>query len=117
MVLLCLFSIATIDLPFAICIVIGKKSKLNNNNALCLKTDSDASDASVMHSFWQNTVESETQTRIMEFAATTMGNCTCCHKPANNGMKYSTRILTQQTPYGTELQNDTMGTIDDTSGV
>ena len=50
-----------------------KRSKLSNNNALCLKTDSDASDASVMHSFWQNTVESEIQTRIMEFAATTMG--------------------------------------------
>ena len=92
-----------------------KRIKLSNNNALCLKTDSNASDASVMHSFWQNTVESEIQTRIMEFAATTMGEVYLL-SPANNGTKYSTRILTQQTSYGTELQNDTMGTIDETSG-
>ena len=50
-----------------------KRIKLSNNNALCWKTDFNASDASVMHSFWQNTVESEIQTRIMEFAATMMG--------------------------------------------
>ena len=55
-----------------------KRIKLSNNNALCLKTDSNASYASVMHSIWQNTVESEIQTRIMEFrimefAAATMG--------------------------------------------
>jgi hypothetical protein len=31
------------------------------------------SDASFMNSFWQNTVESDIQIRIMEFAATTMG--------------------------------------------
>jgi hypothetical protein len=50
--------------------------KLNNNNASHLKTDSNemaCSDASFMHLFWQNSVESEIQTRIMEFAATMMG--------------------------------------------
>ncbi len=53
-----------------------KRIKFSNSNALCLKTDSNAmacSFASFMHLFWQNTVECDLQIRIMEFAATTMG--------------------------------------------
>ena len=53
-----------------------KQIKCSNSNALCLKSDSNAmacSDASFMNSYWQNTVESDLQIRIMEFAATMMG--------------------------------------------
>ena len=63
-----------------------KRIKLSNNNALCLKTDSNAmacSDSSFMHSFWQNTVESEIQNRIMEFAAMTMGDVNLLSQTCN----------------------------------
>lgn len=45
---------------------------------------------------------------IVKFAASTMGMCMCYHKLASNGMKFSTRFLTQQTLYGTRLQGYTI---------
>ena len=86
------------------------------SNAMVCTNAMVCSDACFMRSFWQTTVESDIQTKIMEFAAMTMGKVYFFHKLANNRTKYSTRIQTQQTPYGTELQRNITGAIDDTSG-
>ena len=69
-----------------------------------------------MHLFWQNTVELELQVRIMEFAATTMGDVYLLSQTCKQWDEILNQDPDTADPIWHRMQRNIMGLIDDTSG-